>query len=651
MGHPARAGKRLLRNLLYLCAGCGAAALPKTSFAQAPRLPVEAELVRWMEAGRIKSGDAIYAKVKSKWEDGNCLLRPGAILKGRVVAESAHSKNAKVSEIALLFESGECRGREMTRLPLTVAAVLEPDDDKTGDGSQYAPLSDAVGLTMGGSGGAMRGVSEAAATAIYQPSRRKQPVAVLPGQVVGIRGVTLSVGSGPEGSSVLRASGRNVRLEAGSQLVLVRSTLPGGGVLETAKPALGNIETAPEAETFGPQPSDIPDETEPCAPPGCNIALPAADASRSRSQTMAAVSVKELGYGARATNQMYRFDHDAAIAYLGPRKLLFTFNPHELVKRSVEEAAYGGLRVIRGAVIDLNTMKVEQRVDWRVQDEKQYLWPIAGDRVMVHVGRELRIYGPGLKLEQRIALGGALAFVRVSPSSTYFAVGVLQERHSKLVHAELTEAEAKEPEEDLKLEVLDAKFQVLATTARSSRDAAPVLLDEGEIRVPTIGRNRWRIVESTWTGRRRVLAQVNSSCRPAVATLAPGLLFVIGCDRQESGKWYRMIRPDGRSVLKGWSSSAELELSASGAGGSFVIGIAKAARALMADFPFGAADLESQQFGVYRAENGQSLLAVSVPAPVPTQQSYSLSPSGDQLAVLQADQIVFYAVRLGASPK
>jgi hypothetical protein len=225
---------------------------------------------------------------------------------------------------------------------------------------------------------------------------------------------------------------------------------------------------------------------------------------------------------------MYRFDHAAASAYLGPKSLLLTFNPHGLVPRTTAETASPGLHMVRAVLINLETMQVEQTVDWRVHDAAQYLWPIGTDRVMIHVGRELRIYGPGLQLKQKFALGGPLAFARVSPSARYFAVGVVKERHSETTHRQLLEAENREPEEDVELKVLDADFNLLATVMRSSREVPPVLSNAGEIRIPTIGKNRWRIVEVTWSGQRHVLAQVSSTCRPEASSLPSDLLFVVG---------------------------------------------------------------------------------------------------------------------------
>jgi hypothetical protein len=63
---------------------------------------------------------------------------------------------------------------------------------------------------------------------------------------------------------------------------------------------------------------------------------------------------------------------------------------------------------------------------------------------------------------------------------------------------------------------------------------------------------------------------------PRAESLPGNLLFVVGCDRQTGNRWYRILHGDGKVVLKGWSSSSELEQSAGGNVGSnaFAIRIA-----------------------------------------------------------------------------
>jgi hypothetical protein len=630
------------------------------------RIPVQADLVRAIEAGRVKVGDPVLAKVAVKWQSAQCALREGAILKGRIVAQNVRSKTEKTSEIAMLFESGQCDGRDMKPLPLTVAAVLAADP--TEDKNQYEnqPLSEAVGLGLGrdpgpsgvvGSQSGPRSVTQAAATVYVSPPVYKGPTAIMPGQVAGIRGMKLNVGGGPQGSSVLSISGHNVRLEAGAQFLLVPNPNASTPIAAGEPKAVATSATSASSPSVSASSVSAPasestiaetaDETDVCLPPQCNVALAPNQAEIPAAAASATFSLKDLGYvPERLDREMYGFDYGSAIAYLGQNDLLFTFNPHILIHRIGTEMQFSRLRIIRAVLISAQDRKVEKTVDWKVPDAHQYLWSIGQDRVVVHVGHELRVYGPGLKLERRLALAGPLAFVRMSPSSKYFAVGVVHERHTEAVHRELADAEEKEPEEDVEIKVLDSNFRTLATVVRSSRAAPPVLSDEGEIQILSAKKNRWRIVEETWDTQKHLVAQVNSSCRPQGTTLPPNLLFLVGCDPQNAAKWYRVLRPNGKPVLKGSSSSTELERTANGSanGGAFTIGTAEAGKSIAPDSAFQTSDLQSARIAVYRTDSGERVFSVAVATPAPTVQTFVLSPSGNQLAVLESDKIALYEI-------
>ncbi len=609
------------------------------------RIPIQAVLVKSIEAGRVKVGDPVYAKVDLAWNNSACKLREGAILKGRVVTQTPRSKAVRSSGIALIFDSGQCGGRDMKPLLLTVAALLAPDPNRGsslyGD-QQSPPLNEAVGLGLSqeGGGSPMRSMLAAAQTVLLEPPRNKPPQLVMPGQVIGLGDLKLSVGSGPEGSSVLTSERHNLRLESGSRIVLVPSVAAATANSGSPESEAGAERTAPLA----PSDSDAFDEAEICVAPACSLALNAGQAETS-SRADLAMPVTQLGFSAPADQQMYDFGHSLTVSYLGSNRLLFTFNPHLLVPRATADISLPKLHLVRAALIDLPTMKVIRSVDWRVQDARQYLWSMGSDHALVHVGGELRLYDRDLKVEQKLSLNGPLAFVAVAPSGAYMAVGIVRERHSEEIHLELRAAEDREPEEDVEVKILDSNFHLLASVMRSSRDVPPVLSEQGEIRIPTIGKNRWRVAEYTWTGQRRVLAQVGSSCRPEAASVPPDLLFITGCNRLGDGKWFRMLRPDGKPVLKGESQSTEKAHTASGTSGSnfFALGITELTKAMDDSSPFRSSDLKSLRVAVYRTDNGKKVTAVTIPDPLPVVQTFALSPDGRHLAILEGSQIVFYS--------
>jgi hypothetical protein len=636
-------GSRRLPALLFLCASLWFQSRPL--FAQS-LAPVQAELVQRLDASRVKVGDPILAKLQSPWKSSACDLRTGSIIEGHVVTQTAHSKTEKISELGVTFEKGQCGGREMKPLLLTVAVVMapvrSPDVPET---DELQPLSSAIGLSLNGN---MRSISKASSTVYFEPRHAKAPSTVKPGQVVGIPHLAIQVGVGPGGASILFSNGHNVQLSPGTQFVLVPNFTPETNApsdSKTPQAKTASKDSAPQlAENH---PPEVASETELCVAPACNLALADSRSGDGVHGPQTTLPLKGLGYLPPPDREMSGFDYDASIAYLGPNQFLFTFNPHTLVSRSSAEAnSFRKLRTVRGVLFDLEKNQVVKTVDWRVPDSGRYLWPIGQNRVLIHVGQELRVYGPGLQLLNQISLGEPLAFVRVSPSSEYIAAGIIHERHPLEIHREIETAELREPEEDVEVLLLDAQFKVLTTVMRSSRTAPPVLMNEGEVHIPSIGRNRWRIVENSWAGQRRVLAVATSTCRPQAESLPGNLLFVIGCDRQADDRWYRILRGDGKLVLKGWSSSSELEQTAGGNVGSnaFAIRIAEATKSRMLGSVFKPSDLKSARVTVYRATNGRQIFSIGLPDPVPAVQTFAISPSEDQLAVLGISEINFYRV-------
>lgn len=619
-----------------------------------PPVPVQTELVKVLDVSRAQNGDTFLARTTLEWKSKDCNLRKGAILQGHVVSLSARSKTSP-SELALIFDSAQCDGQNMKPFPLTVAALLAPARDRNSSlygQEQSQPLSDAVGLSLNGG---MRSLQTAADTVFNEPPRGKPVKAVMPGQVVGLGSLKLSVATGPEASSVLSDTKHNIRLEAATQFVLVPRLAR--AATTASAPASTNTNPAPASATtrpVSPKPADedsLTDETSLCAPPDCSIALNEPQLEKVAVKPSSAISITDFGFRPRVNREFNRFDYDAAIAYLGPTQLLFTFNPHQLVPRP-EQEPLPTLRTVRAVLIDLGSMRAVRTLDWRVPDANQYLWLVGQNHVIAHVGRELRLYGPGLKVEQRYSLGGPLAFVQISPANDYFAVGILRERHTPAIHRQLLDAENREPEEDVELKILDSEFRTRATIARSSRNPPPVLTELGELQIAGSGKSRWRLTERTWDGQSRAVGTLTSACRPDISSMVNKLLFVVGCDRTTSARWYRVLRLNGRPLLKGAGSAADLAQTASWSAnsGTFAIGVATAYKSILPDEVFRATDIDHQQIDVYQPDKGQRLFDLTIASPLPTFQTFVLSPEGKQLAVLHSDQIDLYSIPAANSP-
>src|ERR1700753_3750847 len=110
--------------------------------------------------------------------------------------------------------------------------------------------------------------------------------------------------------------------------------------------------------------------------------------------------------------------------------------------------------------------------------------------------------------------------------------------------------------------------------------------------------------------------------------------------------WYRMLRGDGHAVLKGESGSDEVAQSAEGAvAGSFAGRVRKAVKRMNVAQPFNRSDLTREEIAIYRSADGARLASVVTDDFILAQDSYALSPSGDQMAIVGKDAVSFYSVK------
>jgi hypothetical protein len=266
--------------------------------------------------------------------------------------------------------------------------------------------------------------------------------------------------------------------------------------------------------------------------------------------------------------------------------------------------------------------------------------------VLVHVGSELRVYGEGLQIQNRISLDGPLAFVRVTPDGGFVVVGVLHERHTPELHAQLRENLNGDPEEDVNILVLNRNFETIAKSTMQSNLMAPTLLNEGQVTLSAQSNMRYRISMLTWDNHASVVARFTSNCTPELSSIAPDLLFLVSCDKQNGGREYRVIRANGKLVLRGDSTLNDCGHAAEGSANreAFVVKIVQSTLPVPPGAPMSASQFSSEELRVYRAADSKRLLSVRAAPPSMSRDGYALSPDASQLAVLTRDQLAVYSV-------
>jgi hypothetical protein len=612
--------------------------------------PIQAELMADLHARLLKVGGTVYARVTVEWRSPTCVLRNGAVLEAHVVSVVPSIKPVKASEVGLAFTRAQCGDMKMGPFNLLLSAIAAPaEDSDLGIISQTLPVRAVSGLK----GSIVLNSMRLSNDPVLSLASNMYLFPLIPrmemGDVYRIKGLKLSVGTGPENSSILTSKDHDVALEKRSVLLLVPALWPiahtpaepGAAQPESSEPA-ARIPAVARAEALPLQPPL--NEIDLCAPPQCSIVLPAGNANDA-GHAAGTISIRELGYSPRPQRDAFNFTHDEVLAYLGRRELLVAFNPHELVSRDAQRMG-STVRVIRAALVDTETHRVTHTVDWGLPDNRQYLWPLASGRVLVHVGSELRVYGEGLQIQNRVSLDGPLAFVRVTPDGSFIAVGVLHERHTPELHAQLRENLNGDPEEDVNILVLNSNFETIAKSTAQSNLMAPTLLNEGQVTLGAQSNMRYRISMVTWDNHASVVARFTSSCTPELSSIAPDLIFLVSCDRRTQGREYRVLRRDGKLALKGDSTENDCGHAAEGSSNreAFVVKIVQSSMPVPPGAPLNAAQFSSEELRVYRAADGKRLLAVRVSSPSLSRDGYALAPDASQLAVLTRDQLAFYSV-------
>ncbi len=634
-------------SLMLCCAAACAAPVVVQSVT-----PIQAELMADMHARLLKPGSTVFAKVTIDWKGTDCVLRNGAVLEAHVISVVPDIKPAKGSQVSLAFTRAQCGQMKMGDFEMMLAAIAAPPSNSDlGIMSESLPVLSTGNMNMGGqvTVNSMRDMRNSTDYNLnLQTTIASFPIdsRMEMGHVSGIRGLKLSVGTGPDNSSVLSSKDRDVALLKHTLLLLV----PSQGIFphavagpNTSQPDASGGGSVPEAP-LPPPPPPI-EEIDRCEPPQCNVALPSGEAIDA-GNAAATISISQLGFAPRPQKEMKNFDNDEALAYLGPKQLLVAFNPHKLMPRHTLGRSGPTVRVIRAALINTETHQVTHTVDWELPDNRQYLWPLTEGRILVHVGSELRVYGAELKIQNRVDLDGPLAFVRITPDGSFIAIGVTRERHTPELHAQLSRNLNGEPEEDVTIQVLNRNFETIAKSNARSGLMAPTLLNEGQAKLQALPNNRYRISMNSWDNHPSVVARFNSGCTPELSSIAPDLIFLVSCDKQDDEREYRVLHADGKVILKGDSALNELGHAAEGntSHDAFVVKTVQSSVPAPPGDSFRAENFSSEELRVYRATDGKRLFGVRVTSPSPSRDGYALSTDGTQLAVLTRDQVAVYSV-------
>lgn len=383
------------------------------------------------------------------------------------------------------------------------------------------------------------------------------------------------------------------------------------------------------------------DTTEVCNA-GCDILSKPTDTASSDSELM--VSLRSAGFDPKSRPELLAFDHDATVNFLSTDQVLVTFDTHRLREHYGESWNPYIRRSVRGVLFDTHSHRILRVVEWIVDGEGQYLWRSGPGRVILHRNGKLEEIGPDLKLLATVPAQGKIRWVSASLTGEHLAIGYLSERHTREAHEQIAHAVA-DPEEDIRVELIDAQRHIMGRSIASSWQAPPTLSDSGEFLIQPAPRGQWKILEVDWDRTIHSVATVTSQCQPTISPL-PSSFFLRGCVPDSVQRWYRILSNDGRTLFKAPPSSSDVEQAAVGsANGYFAVRTVATTKTLGLLDTIHTEDLREESVDVYRAGSPQRLLHISSPTYPESEDSFDISPNGLEIAVLNAQGIAFYRTK------
>jgi hypothetical protein len=213
-----------------------------TSLKIAPGSIIPVQLTKNIDAKKIKTGDAVEAKVTQDMKAGNgeVIVPKDTKVVGRVTEAQARNKEQKESQIAIAFDRAVMKNGGDVNLPMSIQAIISPSylsannspgGENTGQ-SQSASAGTASG-TPPSNGNARGGGMAASQSSTPTPNAESatgptadktgngahQPITGNTQGVLGIPDLTLSSANTAQGS-VLTSEKNNVKLESGTLMLL-----------------------------------------------------------------------------------------------------------------------------------------------------------------------------------------------------------------------------------------------------------------------------------------------------------------------------------------------------------------------------------------------------------------------------------------------
>ena len=607
------------------------------SCAIAQEAPIETELSQNLAGDRLTIGSSFALQVLAPWQRADCRLASGTVLHANVQAVTRTNRHTQGIAFTVHVPCGEAKPLEPVVTSLLAAPKIEEEVqefsgfDNLGGVSQPRVTTATLNPFD---------VAKPPPFAVRHTTTKydQLPKTVTLGEVWHIPNIKLVLPSGDSRESSITTEKPSLRLSAKTVFVLqiVREgNQPLRAIPTVASHAVreGLRSTHP---FIGPcRAGQCTSDPEPFStlPFGFQRAGDAEDLSR---------------FGIRPeseTRELSQLQQTATVHFMSNAEVLVTFPTHELVRHSEDERPTDNPQQVRAVLFNVETRSVERMESWIIDDHNAYIWPF-GRNLLVHEGRFLKVYGPGLQELDSLPLDLPLASLRASPDGKHLLVGELRELHSRKDHLMLVDTLPRAPQEEVQWSLLDENLKRIRTLGTSSSYLpTPILLDDNMIELRKGQGTEWFLVGKVWDNNSdRQLGSLRSACVPVLDTLSPDLLAVTTCDTSGKAMNTVVTRKNGSPVIDQTSTRQDLPASTAGSSASarFALMLTRARESWDQGRPFSFSMVKAQRIEVLGSEDGSLVASIPLPAAEHSNNSFALSPDGSMLALVAGHDLTLY---------
>lgn len=371
------------------------------------------------------------------------------------------------------------------------------------------------------------------------------------------------------------------------------------------------------------------------------------------------IPLPPLGFSIPGDNYLLRQQSLVSVDFLDEETLLFTFHVASGLMQRNARSEEGAQQRIRAVVLDIRNGRITAQQEWSVPDRLRYLWMLNGGHFLLRVRDGIDEADSQLHTKPWLRLPGRLMWIQMDPEQQFLIANSLESddgssssKANGVVAPKESTASGNAPSVGTS-EVLVARTIRLATRNVSRVTQVPwtsqkndwPMNSEGYLeRVHENGAN-WTLRFRDYSGKGdRIMARVESTCRPRYGFASEAVVMVSTCDPQEGWKMTAMSS-QGKSLWQTRLGNNEMSSQmVTARNGSRVISEILLLRRFQERYKrmIGAEDLLGQMVRVFDTNSGKVLMTAPLSPIFDGGGNVAISPLGKRVAILDEGAIQIF---------